>query len=47
MKLPAVPVFITVTGLLDVDYRIVVAARDGNLYTMKNGELTGAPPDPL
>mmetsp|Transcript_17466 Transcript_17466/g.38031 ORF Transcript_17466/g.38031 Transcript_17466/m.38031 type:complete len:600 (-) Transcript_17466:231-2030(-) len=41
VKLPAVPVFIAVTGLLDVDYRIVVAARDGNLYTMKNGELTG------
>jgi len=41
VKLPAVPVFIAITGLLDVEYRIVVAARDGNLYTIKNGEITG------
>eukprot|EP00741_Cyanophora_paradoxa_P005276 tig00000865_g5115.t1 len=41
VKLPAVPVFLAVTGLFDVEYRIVAACRDGNLYTIKNGEVTG------
>ena len=31
----------SVTGLYDVEYRIVVACRDGNVYTIKNGEVTG------
>jgi len=38
-KLKGVPVYIAVTGLYDVDYRIVVACRDGNVYTIKNGEV--------
>ena len=38
VTLPGVPVNLGVTGLHDVDYRIVVACRDGNLYTIKNGE---------
>ena len=29
VKLPAVPVFLAINGLLDVDYRVVVAARNG------------------
>ena len=29
------------TGLLDVDYRIVVACRNGHIHTIKNGELSG------
>mmetsp|Transcript_36995 Transcript_36995/g.44743 ORF Transcript_36995/g.44743 Transcript_36995/m.44743 type:complete len:613 (+) Transcript_36995:397-2235(+) len=41
VKIPSVPVFLAVNGLLDVEYRIVIAARDGNLYTVKNAELTG------
>eukprot|EP00276_Gloeochaete_wittrockiana_P008473 CAMPEP_0184664068 /NCGR_PEP_ID=MMETSP0308-20130426/51076_1 /TAXON_ID=38269 /ORGANISM="Gloeochaete witrockiana, Strain SAG 46.84" /LENGTH=592 /DNA_ID=CAMNT_0027107225 /DNA_START=108 /DNA_END=1886 /DNA_ORIENTATION=+ len=41
VKLGNVPSFIAVTGLFDVDYRIVVACRDGKLYTIKNGEVTG------
>jgi len=39
--LPSPPVFVASTGLLDVDYRIVVACRNGHLYTIKNGELSG------
>ena len=30
-----------VTGKYDVDYRIVIACRDGRVYTIKNGEVTG------
>ena len=29
-------------GLYDVDFRIVVACRDGNVYTIKNGEVMGS-----
>jgi|TARA_B100000768_G_scaffold166959_1_gene170720 Bardet-Biedl syndrome 1 protein len=40
VKLPSAPVFVASTGLLDVDYRIVVACRDGRVYTVKNDELS-------
>ncbi len=36
-----VPVFIVASGLSDVEYRIVVACRNGAIYTVKNGELSG------
>lgn len=39
--LPAAPVFLAVTGLYDVEYRVVCACRNGSVYTIKNGELTG------
>lgn len=39
--IPSPPVFVASTGLLDIDYRIVVASRNGHIYTIKNGELTG------
>ena len=39
--LVSVPVFLGVTGLYSVDYRVVCACRDGNVYTVKGGELTG------
>ena len=35
VTLPGVPVHMAITGLFDVDYRIVVACRDGNVYTVK------------
>eukprot|EP01061_Rhynchopus_euleeides_P042261 TRINITY_DN73780_c0_g1_i1.p1 TRINITY_DN73780_c0_g1~~TRINITY_DN73780_c0_g1_i1.p1 ORF type:complete len:599 (+),score=209.43 TRINITY_DN73780_c0_g1_i1:256-2052(+) len=38
VQLPSPPVFICTTGLYDVDYRIVVACRNGNISTIKNGE---------
>eukprot|EP00736_Rhodelphis_marinus_P010114 Rmarinus@m.24802 len=41
VKLKAIPAFIACSGLQDVEYRICVACRDGNVYTIKNGELTG------
>ncbi|KAJ1632773.1 bardet-Biedl syndrome 1 family protein [Pavlovales sp. CCMP2436] len=40
-QLPSAPVYIAVTGLCDVEYRIVCACRNGSVYTIKNGELTG------
>eukprot|EP00947_MAST-08B_sp_MAST-8B-sp1_P003262 g3262.t1 len=39
--LRGVPVMMAITGLYDVDFRIVVAGRDGNIYTIKNGEVMG------
>ena len=42
VQLPSPPVFIVATGLYDVDYRIVIACRNGNIYTIKSGELMGA-----
>ena len=40
MTLPSVPVFLSVTGLFDVEFRIVVACRDGKVYTLKRGSKT-------
>ncbi|CAJ1352811.1 unnamed protein product [Effrenium voratum] len=39
VRLEAVPTFISVLGLFDVEYRITVACRDGNIYTVKNGQV--------
>ena len=41
LQLPSAPVHIAVTGAKLIDYRIVCACRDGNVYTVKNGELSG------
>ena len=38
MALPSVPVFLSVTGMYDVEYRIVVACRNGCIYTLKRLE---------
>jgi Bardet-Biedl syndrome 1 protein len=40
-QLASTPVFVASTGLLDVDYRIVVACRNGHIYTVKNNEVSG------
>ncbi|XP_071962650.1 BBSome complex member BBS1-like [Antedon mediterranea] len=37
MDTPSVPVFMTITGLYDVEYRIVMSCRNGNVYTLKRG----------
>eukprot|EP00935_MAST-01C_sp_MAST-1C-sp1_P000776 g776.t1 len=37
-----VPVHMAVTGLYDVDYRVVVACRNGSVYTIKNGEVAAS-----
>jgi len=34
--LPSVPVKLVANGLLDVDYRILAACRDGKVYTLRN-----------
>merc|ERR1719409_1672261 len=39
IEVDAVPSFISVLGLYDVEYRITVACRDGNIYTIKNGQV--------
>jgi len=39
--LPAVPQMIAVVGLKDVNYRIIVGCRDGNIYQVKNGQILG------
>ena len=38
--LPAVPVFLSATGLYDVDYHVSVACRDACVYTLKTGGRT-------
>lgn len=43
MSLPSVPVFLSVTGLYDVEYRIIVACRNGQIYTLKRGTKVGRP----
>ena len=35
------PVFINASGTYDVEYRIIISCRNGNIYTIKNSELTG------
>uniref|UniRef100_A0A0L8FTA2 Bardet-Biedl syndrome 1 N-terminal domain-containing protein n=1 Tax=Octopus bimaculoides TaxID=37653 RepID=A0A0L8FTA2_OCTBM len=35
MKLPSVPVFMTVTGMFDVEYKIIASCRDGKIYIFK------------
>ena len=41
VTLPAVPVFIGVTGTLDVEYRIIVACRNGAIHVVKQGQVLG------
>ena len=43
VQLPSAPVFMAVTGLHSVESRIVCACRDGHVYTIKNGALSGVP----
>lgn len=35
------PVSFSITGLFDVDWRILVACRDGKMYTIKSGDVRG------
>ncbi|ELT99525.1 hypothetical protein CAPTEDRAFT_108485, partial [Capitella teleta] len=41
MDLPSVPVFMSVSGLFDVEFRIVVACRNGGIYNFKRGVKEG------
>lgn len=41
VQLPAVPSYISVQGVLDIEYRIVVACRNGSVYTIKKGKVLG------
>eukprot|EP00879_Flechtneria_rotunda_P025766 GHRR01027411.1.p1 GENE.GHRR01027411.1~~GHRR01027411.1.p1 ORF type:complete len:329 (+),score=99.63 GHRR01027411.1:210-1196(+) len=42
IMLPAPPAFLATAGELDVGYRVTVAARDGRLYNIKNGNLSNS-----
>jgi hypothetical protein len=42
IALPAVPAIISTSGGFDVGYRVTVAARDGWLYSIKGGTLSGS-----
>jgi Bardet-Biedl syndrome 1 protein len=46
VELPAVPVFLSVDGLYDVDYSINAACRDGCVYTVKKDFPQGMPSFP-
>ncbi|XP_071492569.1 BBSome complex member BBS1-like [Diadema antillarum] len=37
MNVPSVPVFLSVSGLYDVEFRVVMSCRNGNVYTLKRG----------
>ncbi|CAN0078223.1 unnamed protein product, partial [Heterosigma akashiwo] len=39
VTLQGVPAMMCVSGLFDVEWRIVVACRDGRVYTVKSGDL--------
>ncbi|KAF0976347.1 hypothetical protein FDP41_004653 [Naegleria fowleri] len=41
VQLPSAPVKLCIAGNLDNDYRIAAACRNGNVYTIKNGEVSG------
>mmetsp|Transcript_50681 Transcript_50681/g.99275 ORF Transcript_50681/g.99275 Transcript_50681/m.99275 type:complete len:589 (-) Transcript_50681:207-1973(-) len=41
IQLPSVPVFMAVSGTYEVEYRIVVSCRNGNVYTIKKGKVVG------
>jgi len=41
IALPSVPVFMAVSGTYEVEYRIVVSCRNGNVYTIKKGKVIG------
>ena len=40
-KLPSAPVYMAVSGVKDVEYRIVCACRDGNVHTIKESGPSG------
>ena len=39
ISLPSTPVSILTHGLLETDYRLIVACRDDRVYFIKNGEV--------
>lgn len=42
-ELPSVPVFLSVFGSYITQYRIIVACRDGKIYTIKDGKVAKNP----
>lgn len=42
LMLPSAPSHMCVSGMFDVEWRVVVACRDGKLYSIKNGDVRGS-----
>lgn len=42
VKLNSAPALLSVSGLFDIEWRVVVACRDGRIYNIKNGEIRGS-----
>jgi Bardet-Biedl syndrome 1 protein len=42
VKLSSAPVLLSTSGLFDIEWRVVVACRDGRVYNIKNGEVRGS-----
>lgn len=42
IDLPSTPVHMCVSGLFDVEWRVMVTCRDGRLYSIKNGDTRDA-----
>lgn len=42
VRLPSPPVMLNVGGLFDVEWRVVVACRDGKVYSIRNDEVRGS-----
>ncbi|XP_015781320.1 Bardet-Biedl syndrome 1 protein-like isoform X2 [Tetranychus urticae] len=41
VQLPSIPVFLEISGLFNVEYRVIVSCRDACIYTIKRGFKTG------
>lgn len=41
MTLPSVPFLINASGMYDIEFRIILACRNGGVYAMKRGSTTG------
>lgn len=46
IQLPSTPVHLMCAGLLDVEYRVIAACRNGSVYCIKNGTLQGVVIEP-
>lgn len=41
IQLPSVPVFLNIVGEYEIEYRIAVTCRDGNIYSIKKHKVIG------
>lgn len=41
VAIPSVPISMQVIGILNIDYRVIIATRSHNIFTIRNGKLLG------